>query len=229
MWSVLKEASAKLYPVKLSVLFGALLVRSTLASWLPRLRPPEKRVWSTQPFHKFPSARPAGFSHALFQLSRDINHPAISLDCHKFLQRNENLKAFCPDGIFRLRFFVYLRVREIYGWPARLLPGEVRQSWEFDLIRIQLPHPPGNVRIQILTGHALRVFRMRTLAIQYPDPWGKPATPNKENSPPCPGWGGLTLIGALLLPLLLLLLATYFTQDKIKYFLGHILKYWKCK
>ena len=53
-----------------------------------------------------------------------------------------------------------------------------------------LPHPPGNVRIQILTGHALRVFRMRTLAIQYPDPWGKPAIPNKENSPPCPGWGG---------------------------------------
>ena len=34
-----------------------------------------------------------------------------------------------------------------------------------------------------LTGHALRVFRMRTLAIQYPDPWGKPAIPNKENSP----------------------------------------------
>ena len=31
---------------------------------------------------------------------------------------------------------------------------------------------------------------MRTLAIQYPDPWGKPAIPNKENSPPCPGWGG---------------------------------------
>ena len=27
--------------------------------------------------------------------------------------------------------------------------GEVRQSWGFDLIRIQLPHPPGNVRIQI--------------------------------------------------------------------------------
>ena len=47
-------------------------------------------------------------------------------------------------------------------------------------------------------GHALRVFRIRTLAIQYPDPWGKPAIPNKENSPPCPGWGrwGLTLIGA---------------------------------
>ena len=28
------------------------------------------------------------------------------------------------------------------------------------------------------------------LAIQYPDPWGRPAIPNKENSPPCPGWGG---------------------------------------
>ena len=79
------------------------------------------------------------------------------------------------------------------------LPGEVRQSWGFDLIRIQLLHPPGNVRIQILTGHALRVFRMRTLVIQYPDPWGKPAIPNKENSPSYPGWGrwGLTLIGAL--------------------------------
>ena len=75
--------------------------------------------------------------------------------------------------------------------PTPPLPGEVRQSWGFDLIRIQLPHPPGNVRIQILTGHALRVFRMRTLAIQYPDPWGKPAIPNKENSPPCPGWGGV--------------------------------------
>ena len=40
-----------------------------------------------------------------------------------------------------------------------------------------------------LTGHALHVFHMRTLAIQYPNPWGKPAIPNKENSPPCPGWG----------------------------------------
>ena len=29
------------------------------------------------------------------------------------------------------------------------LPGEVSQSWGFDLIRIQLPHPPGNIRIQI--------------------------------------------------------------------------------
>ena len=45
-------------------------------------------------------------------------------------------------------------------------PGEVGQSWGFDLIRIQLPHPPGNFRIQILTGHALRLFSMRTLAIQ---------------------------------------------------------------
>ena len=42
--------------------------------------------------------------------------------------------------------------------PQHPLPGEVRQSWGFDLIRIQLPHPPGNVRIQILTGHALRVI-----------------------------------------------------------------------
>ena len=73
--------------------------------------------------------------------------------------------------------------------PHPPLPGEVGQSWGFDLIRIQLPHPPDNVRIQILTGHALRVFRKRTLAIEYPDPWGKPAIPNKENSPPCPGWG----------------------------------------
>ena len=44
-----------------------------------------------------------------------------------------------------------------------------------------------------LTGHALRVFRMRTLAIQYPDPWGKPVIPNKENSPPCPGLGGANI------------------------------------
>ena len=73
------------------------------------------------------------------------------------------------------------------------LPGEVRQSWGFDLIRIQLPPPPGNVRIQILMGHALRVFRMRTSAIQYPDPWDKLAIPNKENSPPCPGWGGANI------------------------------------
>ena len=34
--------------------------------------------------------------------------------------------------------------------PSR---GEVGQSWGFDPIRIQLPHPLGNVRIQILTGH----------------------------------------------------------------------------
>ena len=36
------------------------------------------------------------------------------------------------------------------------LPGEVRQSWGFDLIRIQLPHPPGKIQIQIppsYTGH----------------------------------------------------------------------------
>ena len=33
--------------------------------------------------------------------------------------------------------------------PITPLPGEVRQSWGFDIIRIQLPHPPGNVRIQI--------------------------------------------------------------------------------
>ena len=66
------------------------------------------------------------------------------------------------------------------------LPGEVRQSWGFDLIRIQLPHPhetytrgvPGD-----LTGHALRAFRMRTLGIQYPDPCGKPAIPGGG------GWG----------------------------------------
>ena len=32
----------------------------------------------------------------------------------------------------------------------------------------------------------LFVLRMRTLAIQYPDPWGKSAIPNKENSPPYP-------------------------------------------
>ena len=75
--------------------------------------------------------------------------------------------------------------------PTTPLPGEVGQSWGFDLIRIQLPHPPDNVRIQILTGHALRAFCMRTLAIQYPDPWGKPAIPKKENSPPCPGWEGV--------------------------------------
>ena len=29
--------------------------------------------------------------------------------------------------------------------PTPPLPGEVGQSWGFDLIRIQLPHPPGNV------------------------------------------------------------------------------------
>ena len=94
----------------------------------------------------------------------------------------------------------YTHNRECYA-PINVSPhpppllGEVGQSWGFDLIRIQLPHPLGNVRSQILTGHALRVFRMRTLAIQYPNPWGKPAIPNKENSPPCPGWGGgLTLI-----------------------------------
>ena len=36
------------------------------------------------------------------------------------------------------------------------LPGEVRQSWGFDLIRIQLPHSPGNIQIKIppsYTGH----------------------------------------------------------------------------
>ena len=54
----------------------------------------------------------------------------------------------------------------------------------------------------VLRARELFVLRMRTLAIQYPDPWGKSAIPNKENSPPCPGWGGgggvgLTLIGVL--------------------------------
>ena len=33
--------------------------------------------------------------------------------------------------------------------PHPPLAGEVRQSWGFDLIRIQLPHPPGSIRIQI--------------------------------------------------------------------------------
>ena len=40
----------------------------------------------------------------------------------------------------------------------------------------------------VLRARELFVLRMRTLAIQYPDPWGKSAIPNKENSPPCPGW-----------------------------------------
>ena len=33
--------------------------------------------------------------------------------------------------------------------PHPPLQGKVRQSWGFDLIRIQLPHPPGNVRIHL--------------------------------------------------------------------------------
>ena len=41
----------------------------------------------------------------------------------------------------------------------------------------------------VLRARELFVLRMRTLAIQYPDPWCKSAIPNKENSPPCPGWG----------------------------------------
>ena len=42
----------------------------------------------------------------------------------------------------------------------------------------------------VLRARELFVLRMRTLAIQYPDPWGKSAIPNKENSPPCRGCGG---------------------------------------
>ena len=49
----------------------------------------------------------------------------------------------------------------------------------------------------VLRARKLFELRMRTLAIQYPDPWGKSAIPNKENSPPCPGWGGLILMGVL--------------------------------
>ena len=41
----------------------------------------------------------------------------------------------------------------------------------------------------VLHARELFVLRMRTLAIQYPDRWGKSAIPNKENSPLCPGWG----------------------------------------
>ena len=41
----------------------------------------------------------------------------------------------------------------------------------------------------VVRAHELFVLRMPTLAIQYSDPWGKSAIPNKENSPPCPGWG----------------------------------------
>ena len=41
----------------------------------------------------------------------------------------------------------------------------------------------------VLRARELFVLRMRTLTIQYPDPWGKSAIPNKENSPPCPGRG----------------------------------------
>ena len=36
-------------------------------------------------------------------------------------------------------------------------PGGGEAKLGFDPIRIQFPHPLGNVRIQILTGHALRV------------------------------------------------------------------------
>ena len=46
-----------------------------------------------------------------------------------------------------------------------------------------------HVHCTVLRARELFVLRMRTLAIQYPDPWGKSAIPNKENSPPCPGWG----------------------------------------
>ena len=88
VWSVLKEASAKLYSVKtIGTFWCSLSSEYPIAYWLPRLRLPELRVWSTQPFQKFPSARPAGFSHALFQLSRDtLTILQISLDCQKLLQ-----------------------------------------------------------------------------------------------------------------------------------------------
>ena len=39
--------------------------------------------------------------------------------------------------------------------PPLPLPREVRQNWGFDLIRIQLPHPPGNIRIQIPPSESL--------------------------------------------------------------------------
>ena len=42
--------------------------------------------------------------------------------------------------------------------PPPPLPGEVRQSWGFDPIRIQLPHPPGNIQIQIPPSTVTRIF-----------------------------------------------------------------------
>ena len=70
------------------------------------------------------------------------------------------------------------------------LLGEVRQSWGFDLIKIQLPHPPGNGRIQILTGQALRAFRMRTLAIYFfPTPGASLPFQTRKIPHPLPGGG----------------------------------------
>ena len=50
--------------------------------------------------------------------------------------------------------------------PTLPLPGKMRQSRGFDLIRIQLPHPPGNIRIPIppsytgyLMGHVYAPLR----------------------------------------------------------------------
>ena len=83
--------------------------------------------------------------------------------------------------------------------PTPLL-GEVGQSWGFDLIRIQLPHPPGNVRIQILTGHALRVLHAH-LSDSISQPLGQACHSKQGKFPTLSrvgGWGGgLTLIGAL--------------------------------
>ena len=100
--------------------FGALLLRSTLACWPPRLQPPEWRLWSTQQFHNLLSTRPGGFSHAPFQMSHDrLTVLQFHWTVTNFSRRNENL-SYLTRRYISPPFFRYLCAREIYGWPARL-------------------------------------------------------------------------------------------------------------
>ena len=57
-----------------------------------------------------------------------------------------------------LREHLCSRIAPINVSPLPPLPGEVWQSWGFDLIRIQLPHPPGNIQIQIPPSTVTRIF-----------------------------------------------------------------------
>ena len=75
------------------------------------------------------------------------------------------------------------------GTHVSTVKQSTRVQTDTDTARCALGWHVMALHCTVLRARELFVLRMRTLAIQHPYPWGKSAIPNKENSPPCPGWG----------------------------------------